>query len=224
MAIYRFRVAIEGDETVYRDIDMSSRHTFSDLQQAIVRHFNLQDGQGAEFFTTDQTWYEGDEIATLDGSLTDRGPRLSEQVNDPHQRFLCNTRSYNPLGLLIEMKKVLKDDPAIALPRLVANEGEPPVYTQPPPQHVEDTGEEDILPLSAFIKPENGGDDNEPELGPGEDEMLEFGDLEDGDATEIADPDTTGGDDDVDMMDDEDGDGESGDDMGDFGSFDPDDM
>ena len=206
---------------MYRDLELSSRSAFGDLHQAIVQHFGLKDGQEAEVADADQSWYAGDTVANLTGSLINKGPRLSEHVNDPHQRFVLGTTSYNPVNFLIELKKVLKDDPAVVLPRCTASEGDPPIYTQPPPQPVEDTGEEDILPLTALT---GAGNDAEPDLLPSDDDIIDFGGIEDGDVSEVADDSADEGEDDDDMMEEEEGDMDGGDDMRNFGSFDPDDL
>ncbi|MFT4680476.1 MAG: hypothetical protein ACI9FU_001272 [Granulosicoccus sp.] len=141
MAIYKFKVTIDEDEEITRDIEVRSAQGFSTLHNAIVQHFKFRKDQPVSYFSSDQQWYEGDLIIELDANSKDT-KRLAAFIYDPHQRFICVTESYNEVALAIELIKVSKEVDGVDYPRCVGQTGESPYYTQPPLQHIPDEDEE----------------------------------------------------------------------------------
>ncbi len=146
MAVYRFRVFIEDDHEVNRDIELLGRQRFADLHAAVVTAFNFKPGQPAEYLSADQSWYEGDTVVELDENLEGDHQKIAAHIFDPHQRFLCVTESYNEVGLALELQKILKDEEGATYPRCIRKEGEPPYYTQPPPEPIVDESAEEVAP------------------------------------------------------------------------------
>ena len=138
MAVYRFRVYIEDDHEVYRDIDVLGRQRFADLHRVVVQSFNFQPDQPAEYFSSDQQWYEGDTVVELDEKLEGDHQKIVNHIVVPRQRFLCVTLSYKEVGLALELQKVLKEEEGVSYPRCANSLGEPPYYTQPPPEPIKD--------------------------------------------------------------------------------------
>jgi hypothetical protein len=146
MAVYRFRVFIEDDHEIYRDIDVLGKQRFADLHQEIVKSFNFQKNQPAEYVHSDQSWHEGDTVAELDESGDGDHQKIASHISAPRQRFLCVLVSFRELGLAIELQKVLKDEAGVTYPHLVRSEGNTPYYTQPPPKQIEDEPEDAPIP------------------------------------------------------------------------------
>lgn len=142
MAVYRFRVFIEDDHEVYRDIELLGKQRFADLHKAVVEAFNFQKGQPSEYVSSDHSWYEGDTVVELDENLEGDHQKIAGHIFDPHQRFLCVTESFNEVGLAVELQKILKDEEGATYPRCIRSSGEPPYYTQPPPEPIVDEPEE----------------------------------------------------------------------------------
>ena len=141
MAVYKFKVTIDEDENVTRDIEVRSNQGFSTFHAAIIQHFKFRPAQTAEYYASDQQWYEGDLIITLEsGSNDTKG--LADFIYDPHQRFICVTESYNEVALAIELIKVSKELDGVDYPRCVSKEGDPPYYTQAPIAHIADEEDE----------------------------------------------------------------------------------
>lgn len=141
MAVYKFKVTIDEDENVTRDIEVRSNQGFSTFHAGIIQHFKFRPNQTAEYYASDQQWYEGDLIITLESGSKDT-KRLADFIYDPHQRFICVTESYNEVALAIELIKVSKEVDGVNYPRCVSKEGEPPYYTQPPIAHIADEEDE----------------------------------------------------------------------------------
>ncbi|MCF8461362.1 MAG: hypothetical protein K9G46_11615 [Flavobacteriales bacterium] len=139
MAVYRFRVFIEDDHEVFRDIDVQGKQRFADLHKQIVQSFNFEMGQPAEYFSSDQQWYEGDTVVALNGKLEGDHQKIVNHINVPRQRFLCVTTSHKEVGLALELQKILQDEEGVIYPCTAKSQGEPPYYTQPPPEPIIDS-------------------------------------------------------------------------------------
>ena len=138
MAVYRFRVFIEDDHEIYRDIDVQGRQRFADLHKEVVRSFNFQQHQPAEYISSDQQWYEGDTVVQLDANLEGDHQKIFSHIDAPRQRFLCVTISQKEVGLALELQKILKDEEDAVYPRCAKSMGAAPYYTQPPPEPIVD--------------------------------------------------------------------------------------
>lgn len=143
MAVYRFRVFIEDDHEVYRDIEVLGKHRFADLHEEIVRRFNFQQNQPAEYIHSDQSWHEGSTVVELDENWEGDHQNVVNHISVPRQRFLCITISFKEVGLALELQKILKEEPGIDYPRCTRSEGYAPYYTQPPPEPIADEPEQD---------------------------------------------------------------------------------
>jgi hypothetical protein len=61
--VYKFRVILDAEEDIFRDIAILADDTLEDLHNAI---FNSFDGmEVASFYTCDETWNQEDEISLL---------------------------------------------------------------------------------------------------------------------------------------------------------------
>ena len=145
MPVYRFRVFIEDDHEIYRDIDVLGKQRFADLHKEVIRSFNFQVGQPSEYVHSDQSWYDGDTVVQLDENLEGDHQKIVNHISVPRQRFLCVTISFKQLGLALELQKILKVEDGVDYPRTAKSEGYPPYYTQPPPEPIADEPEE-VLP------------------------------------------------------------------------------
>ncbi|MEK6617023.1 MAG: hypothetical protein AABZ32_13130 [Bacteroidota bacterium] len=60
--IYRFRVAYEEHEDVYRDIDIKASQTFRDLHDIIQQAISFDNSKSYSFFISDDYWRREQEI------------------------------------------------------------------------------------------------------------------------------------------------------------------
>ncbi len=65
MAILKFRIYLEEDDTVYRDILIQHKQFFSQLHAAILQAFNFDGKHEATFFRSNDHWSHGREITLL---------------------------------------------------------------------------------------------------------------------------------------------------------------
>jgi len=64
--VYKFRVILDAEEDVFRDIAILEDNTLEDLHNAIVNAFGFDGLEVASFYTCDDTWNQEDEIPMFD--------------------------------------------------------------------------------------------------------------------------------------------------------------
>lgn len=134
MAIYRFRISFEDFDEVVREIDIKSTQTFEDLHKAVHRSTGYSAEKSSSFFVSTDNWIKGDEIAYLPNQRKlDRGVALMEKaklsnfIEDPHQKFYYIYNFDRPFDFHVELIKIiLETDPNIEYPFLVKSTGEAP--------------------------------------------------------------------------------------------------
>ena len=72
--VYKFRVILDAEEDVFRDITILEDDTLEDLHNAIFNSFGFDGMEVASFYTCDETWNQDEEI-----SLFDTGDAPGEQ-------------------------------------------------------------------------------------------------------------------------------------------------
>jgi Plasmid pRiA4b ORF-3-like protein len=64
--VYKFRVILDAEEDIFRDIAILSDDTLEDLHNAIFNAFGFDGMEVASFYTCDETWNQEDEIPLFD--------------------------------------------------------------------------------------------------------------------------------------------------------------
>lgn len=162
MAVYRFRITVEDNEDVYREIEIQGKQNFEDLHRAIQEAIGFDNSKDASFFMSDDFWKKGQEIALNppkadddddDDDYRNRKPkpkimskaRIVEHIDDPHQRLLYVFDPAAKWTFYVELIKIGTDDPKVNYPKCQKSVGvAPKQYKQvvlPPPD--EDLDEED---------------------------------------------------------------------------------
>jgi hypothetical protein len=147
MAIYRFKVAFEDNEEVYREIEIKSTQTFEDLHNVIVQSISFDNQHNASFYISDDYWRKGEEITLRPSENTDTGNRRKQEVDvvkkqmnkckmaslidDPHQKFVYVYDPKTGWTFLVELLKIVPDDAKVTYPRVVKSAGESPKQYKP---------------------------------------------------------------------------------------------
>lgn len=134
MAIYRFRVSFEDYDDITREIDIKSNQTFEDLHRAIHRSTGYNADKSSSFYVSTDNWIKGEEIAIhptqrkIDNGITlMEKSKLSNFIEDPHQKFYYIYNFERPYDFHVELIKIILDnDPKIEYPYLVKSIGEAP--------------------------------------------------------------------------------------------------
>jgi hypothetical protein len=141
MAVYRFRVIIEDNDDVYRDIDIKAAQTFEELHNTIQEAFKFDNKHAASFFVSDDYWRKHLEITLRkeDLPLTPEEIRLkvepkklmseakiAKYIETPHQRFVYVFDEKVQWTFLLEMLKITNEDAKAKYPLISKSVGTPP--------------------------------------------------------------------------------------------------
>jgi hypothetical protein len=89
--VYKFRVILDAEEDIFRDIAILADDTLEDLHNAIFNSFGFDGMEVASFYTCDETWNQEDEISLDTGDVigeqkTMSSYMLSELVDEKTQK------------------------------------------------------------------------------------------------------------------------------------------
>lgn len=132
MAIYKFRVTFEDYEDITRDIEIKSSQTFFDFFQIILQSIDFDFKHAASFFVSDDYWSKkGTEITLLEEDV-EQGVKLMKNVKiatcieQPNQRFVFLYDKDICWTLLIELIKLVPENPKATYPQCIKSVGKAP--------------------------------------------------------------------------------------------------
>ena len=117
MAVLKFRIYLEEDEAIYRDIVIKHKQTFQDLHFAILKAYEFDSKHQATFFRSNDNWLRGREIsfARYDKMYKAEPLLMSEtligaEIMDPNQKFIYEYDFTKHWVFLIELINVSKEE------------------------------------------------------------------------------------------------------------------
>jgi hypothetical protein len=133
MKAYKFRVVIDTDEDIFRDIVILENQNFEDLHFAIIHAFGFEGDQMASFYMSDEQWEKGEEIGLMDMSFgEEKGPKdmkstqLESQIENNKQKILYVYDFLKMWIFYLELIEVSQEDTNYAYPHVTLNFGESP--------------------------------------------------------------------------------------------------
>jgi hypothetical protein len=134
MALYRFKITFEDYDDVTREIDIKSTQTFEDLHRAIHQSTGYNGEYPSSFYISNDQWIKGEEITYLPNQRRiDRGVvlmdkvKLSNRIDDPHQKFYYTFNFDRPFDFHVELLKIILDEtPGTTYPAIIKSVGEAP--------------------------------------------------------------------------------------------------
>jgi Plasmid pRiA4b ORF-3-like protein len=131
MAILKFRIYFEEDESVYRDVVIRHTQTFRDLHEAILKGYEFDNKHKATFFRSNDHWLKGREISLEKYEKEYKAEPLimsettiGSEIKNPNQRFTYLYDFNKNWGFLIELINVSKEEnPKIIYPAVIRTEG-----------------------------------------------------------------------------------------------------
>lgn len=186
MAIFKFRVYWEDDDSVYRDVVIKPLQTFFDLHKVILKCFEFDDKHNATFFRSNDKWQRGKEI-TLEKydkkyeaePLLMSGVTVRSEIRDPNQKFIYVYDFHKNWTFMVELINVNKEeDNKVSYPTCTRSEGIGPSQYGTKGLINEKLAEiEEKYDLNSTVMPdgfsEEGESDTETETEAGADEDVE---------------------------------------------------
>ncbi len=131
MAILRFRIYWEDDDSVYRDIAIRHTQNFSDLHGCILKSYEFDSKHKATFYRSNDTWLRGREISLekYDKNykvepLLMKETLIGSEINNPNQKFIYEYDFNKVWHFMVELITVDKEEnKKLVYPCCVRTEG-----------------------------------------------------------------------------------------------------
>jgi hypothetical protein len=135
MAVLKFRVYLEEDESIYRDIVIKHTQYFIDLHKTILQAYEFDNKHQATFFRSNDNWLRGREITLEKYDKTYQAPPLlmeetsiGSEIRDTNQKFIYVYDFNKNWVFLVELINVSKEESSkIAYPSVSRKEGVGPL-------------------------------------------------------------------------------------------------
>lgn len=131
MAILKFRVYFQEDESIYRDIAIRHKDNFFDLHRAILQAFEFDNKHSATFYRSNDAWQRGREISVEKYDKKYKAEPLimsetaiSSEIRDPNQKFIYEYDFVKNWHFMVELINVDKEEnKKLSYPSCVRSEG-----------------------------------------------------------------------------------------------------
>ncbi len=116
MAILKFRIYFEEDDSIYRDVVIKHTQTFLQLHETILKAYEFDNKHQATFYRSNDSWQEGREISLEKYDkkyqvepLLMSETTLGSETKNTNQRFIYTYDFHKQWNFLIELINVAKD-------------------------------------------------------------------------------------------------------------------
>jgi hypothetical protein len=131
MAVLRFRVYWEDDDSVYRDIAIKHTQSFRDLHDAVLKAYEFDNKHKATFYRSNDNWQQGREI-TLEKydkeykaePLLMEETTVGSEIREPNQKFVYVYDFNKHWTFQVELINVSREEnPKMIYPSTLRTEG-----------------------------------------------------------------------------------------------------
>jgi len=131
MNIFKFRVIIDTEEDVFRDIEIGTEVSFRNFHENILKAFEWKEGEMASFYLSNEMWEKGAEIPLMDmdelekkeGSINMSNSKLCDFISKPDEKIIYVYDFLRMWCFYIELISVKKAAPGILYPNLSLSYG-----------------------------------------------------------------------------------------------------
>lgn len=130
---YLLRVVLDSEDDVLRDICIPSELTLKHAHESIIKAFDLEAGEMASFFRSNQDWDQGEEIGLIDLGLSGETSELMHNVSiqdafgEAGSRMLYVYDFLNLWTFYVEFLRPIEREKACEYPLVVQSIGQRPV-------------------------------------------------------------------------------------------------
>ena len=172
--VYKFRVILDAQEDIFRDISILDNDTLEDLHNAIVHAFRFDGLEVASFYTCDDTWNQEDEIPMFDaGDIPGENKimsdyLLSDILNEDQTKIIYVYDFINMWTFLVELASIEDVVAGNVYPETIFSHGEMPAEAME--KHFEADMDDD--PYNEF---EDDLDEDDLDMFSGDDSFEDYG-------------------------------------------------
>ena len=117
MAILKFRVSLEDNSTIFRDICLSHKDHFLEFHKTILEAFGFDNKHAATFYKSNEYWEKGKLISLEDYKIQPPNVPMilmenaffKTEIKNPHQRYIYHYDFTRNWIFLIELIEVLTE-------------------------------------------------------------------------------------------------------------------
>lgn len=132
--IYKFRVILDTEEDIFRDVDIQNECSFVNLHECIQQSFGFSGREMASFYRSDEFWEKGEELPLMDMGGAEHGaPGLSmndlvlkDHISELHERFLYVYDFLRMWCFYVELIEIYEAKPDVIYPVMSFELGEAP--------------------------------------------------------------------------------------------------
>ncbi len=131
MAVLKFRIYFEEDDSVYRDVAVKQTQSFLQLHQVILKAYEFDNKHAATFYRSNDQWQRGREISLEKydkeykvAPLLMAETAVGSEIRSPNQRFIYTYDFVKNWNFHVELIKVEKEEnPKLDYPVVIRTEG-----------------------------------------------------------------------------------------------------
>ncbi|AWA30174.1 hypothetical protein HYN48_08805 [Flavobacterium magnum] len=130
--VYKFRVILDAEEDVFRDIAIMDDDTLEDFHNAIVNAFGFDGNEMASFYTCDGQWNQDEEIPLFDGGdvpgeqMTMADHTLGQLLDEDNTKIIYVYDFLNMWTFLVELAAIEAPQPGESYPATLFSHGDMP--------------------------------------------------------------------------------------------------
>lgn len=131
--VYKFRVILDTEEDVFRDIAIRDEDNLEDFHNSIVNAFGFDGLEIASFYTCDDLWNQEDEISLFDtGDVVGEQKvmsdyKLSDILNEQERKIIYVYDFLNMWTFLVELAAVEEEVLGNSYPETLFSHGQMPL-------------------------------------------------------------------------------------------------
>lgn len=127
--IYRFRIILDAEEDVFRDIEIEASSTMEDLHNAITQAFGFGGEEMASFYVSNEEWEQGDDEIALfdmgdsDGSRVMNETYIEDVVSEDQTKLIYIYDFLLMWTFLVELAEITEPEEGQSYPNLMFAHG-----------------------------------------------------------------------------------------------------
>jgi len=148
--IYKFRVILDAQEDIFRDLEIQADNTLEDFHNAINQAFGFDGGEMASFYISDDQWNQGEEIPLFD--MGDNGANtplmhttsLESILNEDNRNLIYIYDFLNMWTFFVELADIAEAESGKSYPNLMFAFGNLPEVPPEKTFESDNTGDIDL--------------------------------------------------------------------------------
>ncbi|MEW7292718.1 IS1096 element passenger TnpR family protein [Aquimarina sp. 2304DJ70-9] len=130
--IYRFRIILDTEEDVFRDIEIEQDATLEQFHNVITQSFGFDGTEMASFYISDDEWNQGEEISLFDMSDGSQAVKLMNEttlidvVHEASPRLIYIYDFLSMWTFLVELAEIAEYESGMEYPNIMFVHGQLP--------------------------------------------------------------------------------------------------